>query len=703
VDHSFGPGGSTDTWDSVLPRLQDALFGDFIISRELGRGGMAAVFLAHQIKLDRKVAIKVMAPTLLSGLGLSDRFRDEATTVARLDHPNVISIYEIGNAAGLQYFIMQYVDGRSLERVLRQYTTLPVAIVRAILFEVGAALAYAHRREVIHRDVKPGNILLSLDGRVIVGDFGIAKVAASSSRTQTGAVVGTPAYMSPEQCWGRPLTWSADQYALGIVAFEMLTGAPPFNGAAFAVMRGHTEESVPELLPRRPDCPPDMADAVRRMLAKRPEDRFPSMSAALSALGASRMAVDDAAQATIGQLAIRLADEEGVVLVHTPVSPVPQHDLDATPLSPSPGTVRPRAAPLGEWLARAARASADRIAAAGRALTAHSQGAAAAVVGASRSVYHQGVRTPAGRWVTALSAAGLVALTAIALIVRPRSVVVPEATDRARITQPPIAPPYPDSAIVAAGADSLVTAQEPDSLTTAPDSSLPSSITFARVASRIVEVGDSTQLDAIVRDLRKTRLETPRITWSVSDTTRLVRTASGWLRARAPGFVRVTARIDTLRTSIQLNVIPRSVPRTAEQDARPLEPNPTNGSDALLEQEAVHRAVTAFIESVLNGRNIERIRERYLTSSPADIESRDAFIARISGKRNVSVHGQADPPAPAIVGTRATASTRITRAVRRTLMPDEVEQLILHAELTKSADGWDVTGFRVGPWGSARQ
>src|SRR4029079_18037406 len=114
-------------------------------------------------------------------------------------------------------------------------------------------------------------------------------------------------------------------------------------------------------------------------------------------------------------------------------------------------------------------------------------------------------------------------------------------------------------------------------------------------------------------------------------------------------------------------------------------------------------AVTAFVESVLNGRNIDRIRQRYLTSSQADIESRDAFIAGISGKRNVSVHGQADPPAPAIVGTRATATTRITRAVRRTLMPDEVEHLILHAELTKSADGWDVTGFRVAPWGSARQ
>src|SRR5215216_830273 len=133
--------GFTDTWDSVLPRLQEALYGEFVISRELGRGGMAAVFLAHQLKLDRKVAIKVMAPTLMSELGLVDRFRVEATTVARLDHPNIISIYEIGQATGLQYFVMQYVAGRSLERVLGQYGQLPITVTRAILFEVGSALA----------------------------------------------------------------------------------------------------------------------------------------------------------------------------------------------------------------------------------------------------------------------------------------------------------------------------------------------------------------------------------------------------------------------------------------------------------------------------------------------------------------------------------------------------------------------------------
>src|SRR5262249_3507632 len=163
------------------------------------------------------------------------------------------------------------VAGRSLERALREYGRLPVNMTRAIMFEVGSALAYAHRREVIHRDVKPGNILLGTNGRAMGSHFGIAKVAQARTRTQTGAVIGTPAYMSPEQCWGKPLTWSADQYALGVVAYEMLTGRQPFAGTSYAVMRGHTEEQVPDVLSLRPDCPPDVALAVTRMLGKKPE------------------------------------------------------------------------------------------------------------------------------------------------------------------------------------------------------------------------------------------------------------------------------------------------------------------------------------------------------------------------------------------------------------------------------------------------
>jgi hypothetical protein len=701
------PGGFTDSWDSILPRLQQALFGEFVISRELGRGGMAAVFLAHQLKLDRKVAIKVMAPTLMSGLGPSDRFRDEATTVARLDHPNIISIYEVGDAAGLQYFIMQYVDGRSLERVLRQHGRLAVSIVRAILFEVGSALAYAHRREVIHRDVKPGNILLSLDGRVIVGDFGIAKVAASSTRTQTGAVVGTPAYMSPEQCWGKPLTWSADQYALGIVAYEVLTGAPPFQGAAYSVMRGHTEEPVPSLLARRPDCPPDMADAVTRMLSKHPEDRFPSMSAALSALGASRMAVDDVAQAAIGHLAIRLADEEGVVLVHTPASPVPHH-RDETPVPPAPPMADDSRTPLGERLTASARAASARIAAAGREVASWASRAAAGASGLARSAYSRTVHAPSRRWFAAI---GIVAVTAavfaLALLTRRvrRTDVVPviAASGDTSVARPTAPPAGSDSTTGSSGSDSLVRAAGPDSATAVLDSSAPSSLAFTRVSTHVLTVGDSARLDVIVRDFRKNTIANPGVTWSVSDTNRIIRTASGWLYARSPGLVRVTASADSLKRSIQFSVVPRSMPR-AESDAGRGEAPPTpSPSELAVERDAVHRAVTAFIETVLNGKNIDRIRERYLIAEQSDTEARDAFIASLSGRRDVSVHGQQDPPPPTIAGTRASATTRITRAVRRTLKRDETEQLTLHAELAKSANGWEVTGFRIVPAGAIRQ
>ena len=312
-------------WAVVGARLQAATAGEYEIFTELGRGGMAAVYLARDLALNRRVAIKVMAPGLLLGAGTMERFKQEAITVANLQHVHIVAIYGVRQIGDLHFFVMQFVPGRTLEGVLRDVGALPIPVVRAWLFQIGSALGYAHRRGVIHRDIKPGNILLNADGEAIVTDFGIAKVAESPNQTQTGTVVGTPVYMSPEQCYARELTGASDQYSLGVVAYEMLVGRPPFSGSSFALMRAHTDTPPPALRELRPDVPPAMEAAVMRMLAKTPEERFPSLADALVSLGAVPLSHDDPLHTELQKLAAaaerlnQLAD-----IVRTPPSPVPK-------------------------------------------------------------------------------------------------------------------------------------------------------------------------------------------------------------------------------------------------------------------------------------------------------------------------------------------------------------------------------------------
>jgi serine/threonine-protein kinase len=179
-----------DPWQRVRQRLDAAVRGEFTIDREIGRGGMAAVFLARDVALDRRVAVKVMASGLLTGRGMVERFAREAVTVARLHHPNIVSIYTVRHLDDLHFFVMQFVDGRSLRQVLHVSSRLPIEAARAILYQIGTALAFAHRRGVIHRDVKPANILLDIDGNAVVMDFGIAK---APERAPAGAGPVRPA------------------------------------------------------------------------------------------------------------------------------------------------------------------------------------------------------------------------------------------------------------------------------------------------------------------------------------------------------------------------------------------------------------------------------------------------------------------------------------------------------------------------------
>lgn len=324
--------GAADTlWTGVANRLRHALVGEFEVYGLLGQGGMAAVFLAHEYALNRKVALKVMSPALMMGDGMIERFRQEAITQANLQHANIVAVHGVRAVEELQFFVMQFVPGRTLQQAARAEReagrVLSLDVVRSVIAQAGAALAYAHRRRVIHRDVKPGNILLNADGDAVVTDFGIAKVAENPGLTMTGAVVGTPAYMSPEQCIADELTEASDQYSLGIVAYELLAGRPPFEGSSFVVMQGHTTQEPPPLRELRADCPPEFEAALQLMLAKYPQDRFPDMVEALHGLGANAASMrgDDAVRADLRRLANVAEVEERIAsLLSAPLSPIPQ-------------------------------------------------------------------------------------------------------------------------------------------------------------------------------------------------------------------------------------------------------------------------------------------------------------------------------------------------------------------------------------------
>jgi uncharacterized protein YjdB len=338
------PTETKSAWATVAARLQAATLGEFEILTELGRGGMAAVYLARDLSLNRPVAIKIMAPGLLLGVAMVNRFRQEAVTVANLQHAHIVAIHAVRQVEDLHFFVMQFVPGRTIADVLRDKASLPLPVTLAWLYQIGSALGYAHRRGVIHRDVKPGNFLLNMEGEVVVTDFGIAKVTENPSLTQTGTVVGTPLYMSPEQCFARELTGASDQYSLAVVAYEMLAGHPPFSGSSFLVMRAHTEDEPPPLRSARPDVPAAVESALMRMLAKRPADRFPTMTDALAALGAGPLPPADPLHATLRELAAANERLEGLRdVLRTPASPIPKTrpraKVDAvTPPAPMPAT-----------------------------------------------------------------------------------------------------------------------------------------------------------------------------------------------------------------------------------------------------------------------------------------------------------------------------------------------------------------------------
>ncbi|MGH7594333.1 MAG: serine/threonine-protein kinase, partial [Gemmatimonadales bacterium] len=256
------------------------------MERELGAGGMATVYLAHDIRHDRQVAVKVLRPELAAVIG-AKRFLAEIKMTANLQHPHILPLFDSGEADSFLFYVMPYVEGISLRDRLTREKQLPINEAVRIATEIAGALDYAHRHGVIHRDIKPENILLH-DGSALVADFGIALAAskAGTRMTETGMSLGTPQYMSPEQAMGeRELDARSDVYALGCVAYEMLTGEPPFSGptAQAIVAKIMTAEPTDATLLRK-TIPASVADAVHTALQKLPADRWPTAAGFAAAL-----------------------------------------------------------------------------------------------------------------------------------------------------------------------------------------------------------------------------------------------------------------------------------------------------------------------------------------------------------------------------------------------------------------------------------
>ena len=308
----------------MLEQLRDATLGEYEILLELGSGGMATVYLAHDLQLDRKVAVKLMHPALLAGEDMVERFILEARTAAGLSHANIVPIYAVKVQEELLYFVMKYVEGRPLDSIIKAEAPLAPDRVRQIVTQVADALGYAHRHGVVHRDIKPANIIISTDGHPILADFGIAKVADRPGLTMTGATIGTPTYMSPEQCSAERVTGATDQYSLGVTAFEMLTGAPPFEAPShMTIMMKQMSEPAPLVQGRAPDCPADLAAVIDRMLAKESFDRFATMEDVVETLHAGTVTSTHKVRTQLVSFALADPRREQLKRVSTPRSPIP--------------------------------------------------------------------------------------------------------------------------------------------------------------------------------------------------------------------------------------------------------------------------------------------------------------------------------------------------------------------------------------------
>ncbi|PYO73525.1 MAG: hypothetical protein DMD64_06965 [Gemmatimonadetes bacterium] len=301
-----------------IDMVRQELNEEYEILDELGRGGMAIVFKAKEKQLDREVAIKVLPFSLAFDKEFVERFQREARTSARLEHPNIIPIYRVGKSGRIIYFVMKFLRGKPLSSVLASRGSLPPVEIKRILAEVGRALAYAHKKEIVHRDIKPDNIMFDEHGHAVVTDFGIAKAASGGKLTGTGMSIGTPHYMSPEQAKAQPLDGRSDIYSLGVVGYQCLTGGVPFDGEdSFSIGYKHIMEEIPTPPLETPEKR-QLFEIIRKMMAKTPAQRFQNADELIGVLegGRSVTFTTDATQA--------LPSMSGARLGSAPTTPLPR-------------------------------------------------------------------------------------------------------------------------------------------------------------------------------------------------------------------------------------------------------------------------------------------------------------------------------------------------------------------------------------------
>jgi serine/threonine protein kinase/uncharacterized protein YjdB len=581
-------GEEASPWAEVAERLRRATLGEFEIGRELGRGGMAAVFLAHEISLNRKVAIKVMSPGLLMGEGMIDRFKREAITIAHLNHPNIVSVHSVRQADGLHFFVMRYIQGRPLEQVIEDAGRLPIPIVRSILCQVASALTYAHRSRVVHRDIKPANILIDEEGNAVVTDFGIAKVAESPTQTHTGALVGTPAYMSPEQVSGAEVSGASDQYALGAVAYQMITGVPPFAGSTITVMQAHLQELPRPMRELSGECPPELESAILRMLAKDPDARWLSMAEAKAALGAVPLAEDDPLRAELIRLA---ASGHGSSLtgMPTPMSPAPRTRPSPSQRTSPPGLVQsvtilppPPALEAGDRFMLVVQVRGEHgVRLPGRVIEwssdnpdvlrldgARAMATALAPGSARLTAVCEGVEAFLSVEV-APPTADEISIAPVDQPVRVGDEVQLEATARSKHGQTiarPVTWRCADRSVATLAPDGVLSARSPGSalITAELDDArksmavpvLPALVAAIRIAPppKSVRAGDSFVLTATPLDRRDEPLADRTVFWTTSDVSLAVIMPSGWVGTLGPGTAVLTATCERASASITVNI-----------------------------------------------------------------------------------------------------------------------------------------------------
>jgi eukaryotic-like serine/threonine-protein kinase len=283
--HSMADEATTGLARSLIGTV---LSGRYRLESKLGSGGMSTVYLARDVTLERWVAVKVMHREMSDQPDQIERFRREARAVAQLSHPNVVSVIDAGEDGGYPYIVFEYVDGETLKQRIERVGPLPVAEATAYAIEIGRGLAAAHARRLVHRDVKPQNVLIDSEGRAKVTDFGIARSLEADGLTQTGRVLGTTDYVSPEQAMGRGVDARTDIYSLGVLLYEMLTGEVPFTAdSVVGVAMKHVNEDMPDVQKRRPEASSALAAVIERATAKDPKQRYPQMASCLADLEAA--------------------------------------------------------------------------------------------------------------------------------------------------------------------------------------------------------------------------------------------------------------------------------------------------------------------------------------------------------------------------------------------------------------------------------